>query len=98
MPAKRCIAALTLFTTLVLSVDTGKPVSAVGPTPIVRDGFGSAMAPVPGTSDEYYLMTDRGPNTDGPITGSKVFPLPDYTPNIGRFKLCNGALQLQKII
>src|SRR5262249_25775674 len=57
----------------------------------IYDGFGSALAAVPGTTDEFYSLTDRGPNVDGP-GGGKVFALPDFTPQIGRFKLADGAL------
>src|SRR5262249_48621980 len=35
----------------------------VGTTPVF-DGFGSAVAAVPGTTDQFYSMTDRGPNVD----------------------------------
>jgi hypothetical protein len=65
-------------------------------TPIF-DGFGSALAPVPGKSDEWYVMTDRGPNVDGPA-GGKVFALTGFTPQIGRYKLADGVLTLQQTI
>src|SRR5262249_50718664 len=57
----------------------------------IFDGFGSAIATVPGTTDEFYSLTDRGPNVDG-TGGGKVFALPNFTPQIGRFKLANGTL------
>ncbi|MBA8794567.1 hypothetical protein FHX74_002186 [Friedmanniella endophytica] len=57
------------------------------------DGFGSAVAPVPGHRDEVYGLTDRGPNVDGP-DGSKIEPLPDFTPAIGRFRLRDGRAEL----
>src|SRR5262245_25663338 len=52
----------------------------------IFDGFGSAIARVPGTSAQYYSLTDRGPNVDGP-GGAKVFVLPGFTPQIGRFRI-----------
>ena len=52
----------------------------------IYDGFGSALAAVPGSSTDFYSMTDRGPNVDGP-NGSKVFVLPSFTPQIGRFRI-----------
>ncbi len=57
--------------------------------------FGSALAfkGVAANGDlEFYGLTDRGPNGDGPnvpplggsgITGSKIFPAPGFTPSIG---------------
>lgn len=57
-------------------------------------GFGSAIYPVPGTTDEYYGITDRGPNVDGP-GGSKIAPIPNFAPSIARFKLINGVAALQ---
>jgi hypothetical protein len=70
--------------------------AVVGGTPIF-DGYGSANAPVPGKTDEFYVMTDRGPNVDGP-SGGKVFPMATFTPTIARYKIVDGALVLQETI
>src|SRR5262249_1705798 len=59
--------------------------------------FGSAVTAVPGTTDEVYGLTDRGPNVDGP-GGTKIEPIPSFNPAIGRFKLVNGQAILQEII
>jgi hypothetical protein len=40
-----------------------------------------------------HLRTDRGPNADGP-DGHKLFPLPGFTPHLGRYRLEHGALHL----
>ncbi len=48
-------------------------------------GFGSAACAHPYNEGEFYAMTDRGPNADA--TGGKYFPVPNYTPRIGHFKL-----------
>jgi hypothetical protein len=62
-----------------------------------KSGHGSGAAKVPTGADSYaadevYLLTDRGPNatyvyTDaaGDPVSAKIFPMPDFTPNIGRF-------------
>lgn len=51
-------------------------------------GLGSALAPVPGTPNEFYLMTDRGPNVDGVIVGiDKIFPNAAFTPRIVRVRV-----------
>ena len=61
-------------------------------------GFGSALAPDPRAPGYFYLLTDRGPNTDSNDADKKVFPLPRFTPQIGRFKLEGDRLKLVKII
>ncbi|HEX2747498.1 MAG TPA: esterase-like activity of phytase family protein, partial [Verrucomicrobiales bacterium] len=71
------------------------PLGTFGGVPVTGDGYGSAFVPVPGTTDEFYGLSDRGPNVDGLTDTSKVFPLPNFTPAIGRFKLVNNELVLQ---
>ncbi len=56
---------------------------------IRNGGFGSAACAHPSTPGEFYAMTDRGPNTD--ITGGKYFPVPNYIPRIGHFRLNNDG-------
>ena len=65
----------------------------------VRDaGYGSAMAFVPGTTNQIWLLTDRGPNIDG-TSGSKLFPLPSFTPRLGRFQLNgDGTADLKQVV
>jgi hypothetical protein len=57
-------------------------------------GFGSAIALVPGSRTDFYLLTDRGPNYDTIGTTQKGFPIPNFTPQIGRFRL-NGSTLTQ---
>jgi hypothetical protein len=52
---------------------------------------------VPGSHDEYYGLTDRGPNVDGP-DGEKVLPLPGFVPAIGRFRLAGNRAVLERTI
>ena len=52
-------------------------------TLIHDSGYGSALVPI--NANEYYLLTDRGPNIDGASATEKVFPIPTYQPRIGRF-------------
>lgn len=73
------------------------PLGTFGGVSVGNDGFGSALAPVPGTTDEFYGLTDRGPNVDGP-NGSKIEPVPSFTPAIGRVKFVNGQAILQQTI
>ncbi|HEX2533245.1 MAG TPA: esterase-like activity of phytase family protein [Chitinophagaceae bacterium] len=58
------------------------------------NGFGSALALVPGRTGEFYLMTDRGPNVDGPSSNTKIFLQQDYAPRIGRFRITDRGLEL----
>nr|WP_269781626.1 esterase-like activity of phytase family protein [Nocardia bovistercoris] len=73
--------AVRLFTTDI-------PVLGVfGGTTVQGSGFGSALTPVPGSANEFYGLTDRGPNVDGPNKNEKLAPVADYVPKIGRFRL-----------
>ena len=64
---------------------------------IAGGGYGSSFTPAPGSTELFYGLTDRGPNVDGP-NGTKVEPLPGFTPAIGKFKLTNGKAVLLKTI
>lgn len=64
------------------------------PVRVMQGGYGSALAADPADPTIFYLLTDRGPNVDGPLKDSKVFPLPGFTPQIGRFRLEGDSLRL----
>lgn len=74
-----------------------RPLGTIGGVTVTGDGFGSAVAPVPGHPDQVYGLTDRGPNVDGP-DGTKIEPYPDFTPAIGRFRLRHGKAELLRTI
>ncbi len=73
------------------------PIATIGGVAVTAGGYGSGFYPVPGTTDEFYGLTDRGPNVDGP-GGTKVEPIPSFVPAIGRFKFVNGQAILQQVI
>lgn len=73
------------------------PLATIGGVPVTGGAYGSSLAPVPGAPGEFYGLTDRGPNVDGP-DGEKVLPLPGFTPAIGRFRLAGGSAVLEKVI
>ncbi len=52
-------------------------------------GFGSDAAAHPTNANQFYVLTDRGPNADfeGSAGKGKQFLIPDYTPRIGLFEL-----------
>ena len=56
---------------------------------IRNGGYGSAATAHPSHSNQFYALTDRGPNAN--FTGAegkgKIFPTPDYAPRIGLFEL-----------
>lgn len=60
-------------------------------------GYGSSMAYHEADST-YWILTDRGPNVDGPTADSKIFVMPAYTPRIGVFKLRGDSLHLVRTV
>ncbi|MGL4851798.1 MAG: esterase-like activity of phytase family protein [Phocaeicola sp.] len=66
-------------------------------TPIYWGGYGSSMV-YHEVDSSFYLLTDRGPNVDGLTPESKVFPLLNYAPTIGQFRLVDDSLILVKTI
>ena len=83
--------AVQLYSTNLPSLGT------FGGVKITAGGFGSSLYPVPGSTDEFYGLTDRGPNVDGP-NGSKIEPIPSFTPAIGKFKFVSGQAILEQYI
>jgi hypothetical protein len=75
------------YTVLDSTIEDGaKP----GDTMEVRNGgYGSAAAAHPTNINQFYAMTDRGPNATytGEDGKGKMFPTPDYTPRIGLFEI-----------
>ena len=65
-------------------------------------GIGSGLIRVPKTKNEFYMLTDRGPNFDnangaGKVYG-KIFPLENFAPAIVHVKLENKTIQIIKSI
>ncbi|MFI5782083.1 esterase-like activity of phytase family protein [Nocardia sp. NPDC051570] len=84
--------AVRLYTTNI------PPMGQFGGITVQASGFGSAFAPVPGSPDEFYGLTDRGPNADGPKKNEKIAPTPDFAPKIGKFKLTGTKAVLESTI
>ncbi len=55
----------------------------------IRGGYGSDAAAHPTNANQFYALTDRGPNADfdGVAGKGKQFLVPNYTPSIGLFEL-----------
>ncbi|HEX3589468.1 MAG TPA: esterase-like activity of phytase family protein, partial [Pseudonocardiaceae bacterium] len=73
------------------------PLATIGGVKITGGAFGSSLAPVPGSKDEFYGLTDRGPNVDGP-DGNPVEPIPAFDPEIGKFKLVGTTAIEERVI
>jgi len=69
------------------------PLATLGGVAINGGGYGSAVTVKPGSTNEVYGLTDRGPNVDGPDS-TKVEPLPNFEPSIGLFRLTPGHAEL----
>lgn len=61
-------------------------------TPVFIGGYGSAMG-YDAADSCFWLLTDRGPNVDGPTPESKVFALPEFAPRVGKFRLSGDSLE-----
>jgi hypothetical protein len=74
------------------------PLLIVGEVAVQANAHGSAIAAVPGSPDEIYGLSDRGPNVDGRTPGEKVLPVPNFHPQIAKLKLGRGVASLEQII
>ena len=66
-------------------------------------GF-SDLYPEGSSGKEFWTITDRGPNLDGGVdgtpcaTGTKVYPLPGFAPEIVRIGVKDGAIKVKQRI
>jgi hypothetical protein len=64
----------------------------------ICEGGISGLQRVDGTQDEYYLITDRGPNADASQANAGketvLFPFPDYAPKIMRVRAQGDSLTI----
>ncbi|WP_457857815.1 esterase-like activity of phytase family protein [Psychrobacter pulmonis] len=65
-------------------------------------GYGSDAAAHPTSANQFYALTDRGPNADfdGIAGKGKQFLVPNYTPSIGLFELQSDSkiIKVKEII
>jgi hypothetical protein len=73
------------------------PLATIDGVALTGGGYGSSLTPVPGSKDEFYGLTDRGPNVDGP-DGVKVEPLRNFDPAIGKFRFTGTKAVLENVI
>ncbi|MEU8896781.1 esterase-like activity of phytase family protein [Nocardia sp. NPDC048505] len=74
------------------------PLGEFGGATVQGSAYGSAFVPVPGADGEFYGLTDRGPNVDGPGKNEKLAVVPAFTPQIARFKLVGNKAVVQSTI
>ncbi len=79
----------------VLPVDTLRTWRGVD---VRAGGWGSDLTLDPTSGGHVYLLADRGPNFDAPGIGVKGFVKPDFVPRIGRFRILDASLELDRII
>ena len=105
------VVAAALMSLPVPACESGKPrgagvpleppqvlVSLSGGIEVRHGGFGSALARDPRDTASFFLLADRGPNVDGFRPGEKIFPVPSFTPRIGRFQLKEGRFVRAAVI
>ncbi|MBV8325560.1 esterase-like activity of phytase family protein [Chryseobacterium sp.] len=64
---------------------------------VINGGFGSGAAAHPTNKGEFYVITDRGANTD--YLNGKKFLAPNFTPTIMHFKInAEGKIEVIKYI
>ena len=59
----------------------------------IAGGYGSALALDPTDPAVFWIMTDRGPNTTTPVANRLLFPLPNFTPVLAKFRLSGDSLR-----
>jgi hypothetical protein len=78
------------------------PAKAVGASPTawgtstgvdITGGYGSAVVVDRNDPTVFWIMTDRGPNTTTPVANRLMFPLPNFTPTVAKFKLEGDSLR-----
>jgi hypothetical protein len=69
---------------------------------IFEGSMGSGLCYIPGTDNEFYMLTDRGPNVDATEENygktTILFPIPNYTPKIFRVKLEGDSITILETI
>jgi len=83
--------AILEYTVLDSSIDNGANTDSK--LEIRNGGYGSAATAHPSNINQFYALTDRGPNATytGADGNGKIFPTPNYTPRIGLFEILSDG-------
>jgi hypothetical protein len=67
---------------------------------LYNGGYGSSLVQDPTDKAVFYLLTDRGPNVAETVSGVSqiMIATPDFTPQIGKFRLKGDSLVLESTI
>ncbi len=90
--------AVTVSRAVKLYSEDQLPLATMGGVTIQASAHGSGIAAVPGSTNEIYGLTDRGPNVDGRVPNEKVFPVREYHPHIAKLKLADGVATVERTI
>ena len=52
-----------------------KIINDINGVKVYNGGYGSSLVQDPQDKSVFYMLTDRGPNIDGPVKDSKVFSI-----------------------
>ncbi len=83
------------------------PAKAVDASPVtwgtqgglaIVGGYGSAVVVDPTDPSVFWIMTDRGPNTATGVANRLLFPLPNFVPTVGKFRLVGDSLRRISVI
>ncbi len=69
-----------------------------GGVKIFNGGFGSDLAIRKGEPGYFYIITDRGPNVDASKSSQKVFAVPSFNPQIGKFIIDGDSIRLVSVV
>jgi hypothetical protein len=107
-PFRIVCAGAVSYTLLACTDDSTAPTSIVYPAKAVdaapttwgalngvsiTGGYGSALVVDPSDKSVFWIMTDRGPNTTTSVANRLLFPLPNFTPVIAKFRLQGDSLR-----
>ncbi|WP_028478846.1 esterase-like activity of phytase family protein [Nocardia sp. CNY236] len=90
--------AVTTTDAVALFTSDIPPLGEFGGVSLQDSGYGSAFTLVPGSTDEFYGLTDRGPNVKGQSKAEKLTPVPTFTPAIAKFTLDGTKAVLETTI
>jgi len=83
-----------------LIVPQAAALATFGSVIVTHGGYGSALVVDDNDPTAMYSMSDRGPNVGKSCNGQSVlaFPVPGFTPEIGKFRLSGTTLTLESTI
>ena len=75
------------------AVDAAPTVWATSSGVTISGGYGSALVVDRTDPSVFWIMTDRGPNTATPVANRLLFPIPNFTPVVAKFRVQGDSLR-----